>query len=148
MGGIIIPNVLFLALDVEVLKRLTFPEDGEPDGGKDGIDRREEGRAEYGEKEAGEGKNGEKAVSYKEIGIKIGRMDGHKRERGDSREEQRMAEVKKIDDRMEKYEGEVLLKEGYTTEIGDTHFRNMKSVLQVLGGQIQRLHTKITTEIL
>ena len=25
MGGIIIPNVLFLALDVEVLKRLTFP---------------------------------------------------------------------------------------------------------------------------
>ena len=126
MGGIIIPNVLFLALDVEVLKRLTFPEDGEPDGGKDGIDRREEGRAEYGEKEAGEGKNGEKAVSYKEIGIKIGRMDGHKRERGDSREEQRMAEVKKIDDRMEKYEGEVLLKEGYTTEIGDTHFRNIE----------------------
>ena len=50
MGGIIIPNVLFLALDVEVLKRLTFPEDGEPDGGKDGIDRREEGRAEYGKK--------------------------------------------------------------------------------------------------
>ena len=126
MGGIIIPNVLFLALDVEVLKRLTFPEDGEPDGGKDGRDRREEGRAEYGEKEAGEGKNGEKAVSYKEIGIKIGRMDGHKRERGDSREEQRMAEVKKIDDRMEKYEGEVLLKEGYTTEIGDTHFRNIE----------------------
>lgn len=35
-------------------------------------------------------------MSYKEIGIKIGRMDGHKRERGDSREEQRMAEVKKL----------------------------------------------------
>ena len=27
---------------------------------------------------------------------------------------------------MEKYEGEVLLKEGYTTEIGDTHFRNIE----------------------
>ena len=126
MGGIIIPNVLFLALDVEVLKRLTFLEDGEPDGGKGGIDGHEEGKAEYGEKEAGEGKSGEKAVNYKEIGIETERMDGHKREGGDGKEEERMAEVKIIDDGMEKYEGEVLLKEGYVTEIGDTHFRNIE----------------------
>ncbi len=126
MGGIIIPNVLFLALDVEVLKRLTFPEDGELDGGKGRINGWEEGKAEYGEKEAGEGKNGEKAAGYKEIGIEIGRMDGHKREGGDGKKEQRIAEVKKFDDGMEKYEGEALLKEGYTTENGDTHFRNIE----------------------
>ena len=138
MGGIIIPNVLFLALDVEVLRRLTFPEDGEPDGDIGGIDGREEIRLKNAEKEKGEIKGAERVDGYG--GMESEGMNVYKREGGDGKEKQRMAGVERNDEEMEMYEGEVSLKEGYITENGDTHFRNTEKCVTSFSGT----NTKIT----
>lgn len=120
MGGIVIPNVLFLALDVEGLKRLTFPENGEPDGDKGSMDRREETSLESVEEEAGKAKKAETADGCRGMGIDT--TDSHKREEGGRKDEQ-ITEGERNSEEKQEDRGEVSLKEGHTTEIGETHFQ-------------------------
>ncbi len=147
VGGIVIPNVLFLALDVEVLKGLTFPEDGGSDGDRNGAGGEEERGLENTERGAGkereerkeefrrgteaEGICGDKRGSecsmaeWIDKGVEIERLNGSKREGRDGKDKQPMAEREKSNEEMENYEGEVSPKEGDTPEISDTRFRNI-----------------------